>query len=190
MLMTGSSNYHSRGTRLAFRVLFEMLSWIDDSLLQRILQVQPASLQPVVYLQATTGSRPNIVARPSEAPLNFVVVDAPKAGFALARPHYAILPGSERPLQQRELHLLAIDQRNQQVCSEQSEIPCSRHIIRIWERGSKFRALMLPGSQCSLKVCPSTRKKHCECGCITQDQRVTLEKDWGTLFQIIGTTAR
>ncbi|KAL1982007.1 hypothetical protein VTN96DRAFT_1831 [Rasamsonia emersonii] len=167
-----------------------MLSWIDDYPLQRILQVQPTPLEPVVYLQATTGSRPNIVARPSEASLNFVVVDAPKAGLPRVRPHYAILPSSERPMQKRELHLLAIDEANQQVFFEESVMPRPRHVIGIREKRNKSRALMLPGSEYSLKVCPSTRKKHCECGCITQDQRVSLEKGWGTLFKITDTTAR
>ncbi|KAL1961711.1 hypothetical protein VTN77DRAFT_1111 [Rasamsonia byssochlamydoides] len=171
-------NYHWRGTRLTCRILLEMLSWIGDYPLQRTVRVPDSD----IYLQATSGTRPNIVARPSRASLKFVMVDAPK-GLGRGKPHYAILPAGAQPCQKQELQLLALDETNQRVFFEECARPCRRHIIGILEKGKKFRALTLPDSKYSVKVLPSKRAR-CECGCITQDQKVGLEEGRGTLFLI------
>ncbi|KAL2826478.1 hypothetical protein BDW59DRAFT_160996 [Aspergillus cavernicola] len=191
-LTPSNSNYHSQGTRLTLRVMFEVLTWLDDYPLQRALQVRPPKTSPPkasppkaspLYLQATKGTRPNIVARPSPAKIIFVVVDAPKSGPATGgRPHYSVLPASAMHyLSQSGLsfYMLALDESRLLVSFEKLATPGQKHVMSIL---GKKKTLALPNSKFPLTVFPSTRDSSCGCGCITQDQVVALKQGSGTSF--------
>lgn len=160
--------------------MLEVLSWIDDYPLQRAILVKPKTYP--MYLQATKGTRPNIVARPSPAKLVFVVVDAPKSGLpTVGRPHYSILPASAMRyhlLREQSFFMLALDESRLLVSFEKAATPSQRHVISVLRK----KTLALPNSKFSLMVFPSTRGSSCGCGCITQDQVVGLKEGSGTAF--------
>lgn len=178
-------------------MMFEILSWVHDYSLLRYMEfnsgVSKNSARSTMYLQATSGSRPNAVARPLKAPLNFVLADVPTLPegdqTSTGKPHYAIMPASAHPGQESKLWMLSFTESGKEVSFEDPVAPRRKHVIGVKQKeigkikGKCMEYLGLPDSELSLKVLPSTRTK-CECGCITQDHEVTLQRGKGTLFTI------
>lgn len=179
--------------------MFEILSWVGDYKLQRYVEfthgVSKSSAGTTVYLQATRGSRPNVIGRPNKTPLNFLLADAPTLrdddGSSKSKPppppHYTILPVNAHHSQENKLWMLSLAENEKKVSFEDPVVPRRRHVIGVKSKNTKEGSteyLGVPDSELSLKILPSTRKKGCECGCITQDQEVTLQRGRGTLFTI------
>lgn len=165
--------------------MFEILSWIDDYLLQQVLRVVPKK-EPGLYLQATHGTQPNITVRPGVAYLNCVLAFAPQTGSGQHCLHL-ILPPSATPYQDAPLLFLTLDDGEEPArFTFRKARPGALGQIRIdiLKESSKdkqeFISLCWPGRREEdrrfLKIKPSKRARHCDFGCITQDDEVLVTK--------------
>lgn len=179
------SNYDGRATRLTCAVMLEILSWIDDYQLRRVLEVL-SQKNPRVYLQATDGVRPSITARPQLAYLNFVLAVVPKAGSD-KHSHYVILPGSTRPTQRNSLLCLTLlDEISTHLTFHEERRGAHGQIrIDIQMEGPRKQWAFLCWPQADkqiLKVKPRKRTPPCDFGCITQDDEVVADRRGTKLF--------
>ncbi|KAI9777870.1 MAG: hypothetical protein M1839_008547 [Geoglossum umbratile] len=181
-------------TAVGIQVLLEMLGWISDYKLRRSLEVglpKKGTQSPGVFLQATKGSRPNVIARPIRASLNFILAavskKVPETPEGIAFERFVIMGARDPPNQDlpaapgRPFHLLNVDEGQKSVTlSAVTAAPKKSNVFAVMFAGS----VVLSGTQLSLKVQPSNRVKRCDCGCITQDQTVGVELGKGTTFKM------
>ncbi|GES66441.1 hypothetical protein ATETN484_0015000700 [Aspergillus terreus] len=172
----GIHNYDRRATRITPRVILEILSWIDDYPLRRTFRVDGRKGLEI-YLGATTGSRPNIIARPGLSFFNVVLASAPKPESD-QHCHYLILPPQSSPQQVEPLLFLTLRADQMPPCLHFEEQPLdapSRIRIDFLSHGpkSQWTALSWPDAgRLFLKVNPKRRKIYCKYGCITPDDDV------------------
>ncbi|KAL2815195.1 ankyrin repeat-containing domain protein [Aspergillus granulosus] len=176
----GVHNYHRRATRLTPPVLLEILSWIDDYDLQRTFAVDGRD-KSAIYLQATSGTRPNVIARPALSPLTIVLASAPKS-TSNEHCHYLILPGASSVRQEAPLLFLTLrtDQTSPSLVFEECS-PDSHSQIRIdlVKCGPKNQRTAISWPELDrrlLKVKSQRREAHCQHGCITPDDEVTVDR--------------
>lgn len=189
------SNYHFRATRLTFHVMLDMMGWIDDYKLKRTFESTDAS---GTYLQTTAGPQANILARPRHNPqaiFKAVLLSASSgADTKEIDGKYAIV--SDRP---GPIFFLTLDLAAQSVSLEPESLmpqfrmgansklrPTEENYVIFQRKSKKARAVSISSASntgVSLKIQDSNRRK-CDCGCITQDEKVVLEEGWGTGFRM------
>ncbi|GAQ09198.1 2-5A-dependent ribonuclease [Aspergillus lentulus] len=172
----GIHNYYRRATRITPRVMLEILSWIGDYPLHRTFRVDGRKGLEI-YLQATTGSRPNIIARPGLSFFKVVLASAPKPESD-QHCHYLILPPQSSPQQLKPLLFLTLraDQTPPRLVFQEQPLDAPSQIrIDLLPNGpkSQWTAPSWPdASRLFLKVNPKRRKVYCKYGCITPDDEV------------------
>ena len=173
--------------------MLEILSWIDDYPLKRVLEIVPQKgneSQHPEYLRATNGSQPNIVVRPGQdnlSYLNFVLAGAPKAG-SMEKPYYVVLPARVEVGLESPLLFLTLDDDGEKrrliFCEERRDAYEVMKIgIQFQGKGGKWALLWFPSSKQVLEVEPSNRRRHCDFSCVVQDRHVGV-KETGTRFTI------
>ena len=175
-----------RATRLTYFVVLEMVSWIKDYGLLRTLEIAD---REGVYLHATRGSRPNILARCSQdgfGTFNFVVVSAAKNDAQLAHHRFAIVPAQCKPSDEKSFYFLTIinkDDNGLLAVLRADTDPGKESTFALNRKGKteSFRLTSGFDSSASLAVRPSSRHA-CECGCIAQDDVVSFHPTANTAF--------
>jgi hypothetical protein len=162
-----------------------MLSWIVDYNLHRTFEV---SNKPGVYLQATKGSRPSIVARPGQdsyTSFSLAVVEAPKHKPNVTSHFcYVIIPTQSRPREEGSLFFLTVtgNEKEPMITFCDGIMPQKDSIFTMWNK-KKGQLIMALESDKTLAI-QSRPRQHCDCGCITQDSSLELKKVGGTLFTV------
>jgi hypothetical protein len=168
-------NYYRRATRITPHVMLEILSWIDDYPLNRTFRVDGRKGLEI-HLQATTGSRPNIIARPGQSFFKVVIASAPNAKSD-QHCHYLILPPQSSPQQVKPLLFLTLgadETPPRLVFEEQSLDAPSQMRIDLLPNGpkSQWTGLSWPdASWLFLQVNSKRRKVDCKYGYITRTMR-------------------
>lgn len=192
-IAVGIHNYNQRATRLTYRVILEMLSWIKDYGLLRTIKVFGAS---EIYLRSTRGSNPNIIVRRGQdeySNFNFVVVSAAKNEAALSHHRFAITPAHCRPKTENTFYFLTINKDGDEggearAILREDTSPGKESILALHRRGKTegFRLTSASKSAASLAVKPRESRRHsCECGCITQDDAVQFHPTVNTAFSLL-----
>jgi hypothetical protein len=169
-------NYYRRATRITPRVMLDILIWINDYPLNRTFRVDGRKGLEI-HPQATTGSRPNIIARPGQLFFKVVIASAPNPKSD-QHCHYLILPPQISPQQVKPLLFLTLsvgETLPRLVFEDQSLDAPSQIRIDLLPNGlkSQWTALSWPdASWLFLKVNSKRRKVCCKYGYITPDDEV------------------
>lgn len=175
-----------RATRLTYSVILEMLSWIKDYSLFRKFEVGE---RRGVYLHATKGVQPNIVARRGQddigSSFKLVVVSAAKNRAPLGHHRFAITPAHCEPRNDDcSFYFLTVNPEGEGAILL-SDTPANESTFSLSRKGKtgRFKLTSALASSASLAVRPSKRKL-CECGCITQDDVVGFHPTENSSFSL------
>ncbi|GKZ35819.1 hypothetical protein AbraIFM66950_006617 [Aspergillus brasiliensis] len=188
-IAVGIHNYKNRATRLTCSVMLEILGWVNDYPLRRVVKahaLKNEAGQAAIYLRATDGDSPNLVARPAQdaqAHLRFVLAVTSKAG-ANGSPLYVVLPAITVSKELKYLTFQGEGIPSRVSFSPEDPAARSRMAISITPQGQnggdKLHVLHfseLPGiGKKSLLALPDplVSSAQCEWGCIRPDEVVSV----------------